>query len=48
MSKNKTFLESKTYSAYSGIAYWKKVVFLLPTRAAGKGFIEEMTKLVNS
>ena len=48
MNKNKTFIESKICSAYSEIVYWKKVLFLLPSRAAGKGFIEEMTKLVNS
>ena len=35
-------------SAYNEKVYWKKVLFLLPTAAAGKGFIIEMTKFVNS
>ena len=47
-NENKTFIESKIDSAYNQIVYWKKVLFLLPTGAAGKGFIEEMIRLVNS
>ena len=46
-NENKTFIESKIDSAYNEIVYWKKVLFLLPTGAAGKGFIEEMIRLVN-
>ena len=47
-NENKIFIESKMDSAYIEIVYWKKVYFLLPTGAAGKGFIIEMTKFVNS
>ena len=39
---------NRIYSAYNDIVYWKKELFLLPTGAAGKGFIEEMIRLVNS
>ena len=42
------FSESKIGSAYNEIVYWKKVLFLLPTPAAGKRFIEELARLVNS
>ena len=41
-------MESKTGSVYSEIVYWKKVLFLLTTGAAGKGLIEETIRLVNS
>ena len=47
-NENITLIESKIYSAYNDIVYWKKELFLLPTGAAGKGFIEEMMRLVNS
>ena len=48
MNENKTFVKSKIYFAYSEVVYWKKVLFLLRSGAAGKRFIEEITKLVNS
>ena len=48
-NENKTLIESQIGSAYNEIVCWKKkVFFLLPAGAAGKGFIEEMTRLVNS
>ena len=47
-NKNKMFIVGKIDSAYNEIVYWKKGLFLLLTGAAGKGFIEEMTRLVNS
>ena len=47
-NENKIFIESKMDSAYNEIVYWKKVLFLLPTGAAGKGFIKEIIRLVNS
>ena len=46
-NENKTFIEGKIDSTYSEIVYWKKVLFLLPTGAAGKGYIEEMIRFVN-
>ena len=45
--ENKTFIKSKKDSAYNEIVYWEKVLFLLLT-GAGKGFIKEMTRFVNS
>ena len=45
---NITLIESKIDSTYKVILYWKKVFFLLPTGVAGKGFVEEMIRLVNS
>ena len=47
-NENKTFIEGKIASALNEIVYWKKVLFSLPIGAAGKGFIEEMSRLVNS
>ena len=47
-NENITLIERKIYSAYNEIIYWKKLLFLLPTGAAGKGFIAEMIRLVNS
>ena len=47
-NKNKTTIESKIDFAYNKIAYWQKVIFLLPTGTARKGFVEEMKRLVNS
>ena len=47
-NENITLIEKQIDSAYNEIIYWKKVLFLLPTGAAGKGFIEEMIRLVNS
>ena len=47
-NENIMLIEGKIDSAYNEIVYWKKVFFLLPTGAAGKGFIEEMIRLVNS
>ena len=47
-NENITLIEGKIDSAYNEIVYWKKVFFLSPTGAAGKGFIEEMIRLVNS
>ena len=45
-NENKRFIEGKINSAYNEIVCWKKkVLFLLPTGAAGKGFIEEMKDL---
>ena len=32
--------------AYDNIVFWKKNLFLLPTGAAGKKFITEMTRLM--
>ena len=46
-NENKMFIEDKINSAYNKIVYGKKVLFLLPTGAAGEGFIDEMTRLVN-
>ena len=39
--ENKTLFTMKLYDR-------KKLLFLLPTGAAGKGFVEEMIRLVNS
>ena len=47
-NENITLIESKINSAYNEIVYWKKVLFLLPTGAAGKRFIKEIIRLVNS
>ena len=47
-NENITLIESKIGSVYSEIVYWKKVLFLLTTGAAGKGLIEETIRLVNS
>ena len=47
-NENITLIESKIDSAYNELVYWKKVLFLLSTGAAGKGFIEETIRLVNS
>ena len=47
-NENTTLIESKIGSVYSEIVYWKKVLFLLTTGAAGKGLIEETIRLVNS
>ena len=47
-NENKTFIEIKIDSAFNEIVYWKQVLFLLPTEAAGDGFIEQMIKIVNS
>ena len=47
-NENITSIESKIGSVYSEIVYWKKVLFLLTTGAAGKGLIEETIGLVNS
>ena len=44
IKKKRTFIESKIDSAYNEIVYWKKVRFLLPIGAVGKGFIVEVTK----
>ena len=38
-NENNTFIKIKIDSAYNGVVYWKKVLFLLPTGASGKGFI---------
>ena len=38
-NENNTFIKIKIESAYNGVVYWKKVLFLLPTGASGKGFI---------
>ena len=46
-NENMTLIENKTLftmKLYDG----KKLLFLLPTGAAGKGFVEEMIRLVNS
>ena len=42
-----TFI-NKLNNAYEKIVYWKKKQFLLPTRAAGKIFINEMTWMINA
>ena len=44
---NKTLIESKIESAYNKIVYYKKVLFLIPTGAAGKGFIGKIIRLIN-
>ena len=41
-------IESKIAFAYNKIVYWQKVLFLLPTGTARKGFVDEMKRLVNS
>ena len=48
MNENKMFIKDKIDSSYNETVYWNKVLFILPTGAAGKRFIEEMTRLVNS
>ena len=35
-------------SGYNEVVYWKKVLLLLPTGAAGMGSIEKMIRLINS
>ena len=35
-------------SGYNEIVYWKKVLLLLPTGAAGIGCIEKMIRFINS
>ena len=35
-------------SGYNEIVYWKKVLLLLPTGAAGIGSIEKMIRFINS
>ena len=35
-------------SDYNEIVYWKKVLLLLPTGAAGIGSIEKMIRFINS
>ena len=39
--------ERNLYLAYEKIVYWKKSLFLLPSRQAGKSFIDEMSRLMN-
>ena len=47
-NQNVTLIKSKIDSAYNECVYGEKVSFELPTGAAGKGFIEEMKRLVNN
>ena len=35
-------------NAYDKINYWRKNLFLLPTRTAGKSFINEMTRMIDA
>ena len=35
-------------SAYDKINYWRKNLFFLPTRTAGKSFINEMTRMIDA
>ena len=35
-------------NAYDKIVYWRKNLFLLPTEAAGKSFINEMTRMIKA
>ena len=42
-----SFLEQRIDEAYQQISCWRKMLFLVPSGAAGKSFIEEMTKLIN-
>ena len=44
---NKTFIEIKIESAYNKIVYKKKVLFLIPTGAAEKGFIGKIIRVIN-
>jgi len=43
----KTFTKNVN-NVYEKIVYWKKNLFMLPTGKAGKVYIDEMTKLLNS
>ena len=45
-TNKRTFLLER--KVYGKIVYWRKSLFLLPTRAAGENVINEMTRMINA
>ena len=43
-----TLFVNELNNAYEKIVYWRKNLFLPPTRATGKCFVNEMTGLINA
>ena len=41
-------MKTKFDDVYNTVVHWKKSLFLLPSGSTGKGFIEEMARLINS
>ena len=41
-------MKNKFDDVYNTVVHWKKSLFLLPSGSTGKGFIEEMARLINS
>lgn len=41
-------LEQVINAVYEEVVYWRKNIFLLPSGAAGKSYIRETTRLINS
>ena len=45
---SETVITNRINTAYEKIVYWRKNIFMLPTGAAGKAYIQELTRLINA
>lgn len=48
MSVADGYLKQVVNAVYEEVVYWRRNMFLLPSRAAGKSYIREKTRLINA